>query len=187
LGDHGANIDTDSEATEAPRFKRLAPKQVQPLFGGKKSGRFGTSNNILSLAFTFLINRTQKFLVTYYNSCKIRLPFYILVVSYSFKNVKVFLVFTQGPTSAILFSAKESPNGKSCRCFFPSLLPSFSSTVQVDADATRDHFGATVGGAPGLTLVSSKLAIWVTTDLLAYRPNAQHHSTAHLNVTTLKI
>jgi len=106
------------------RLKRLAPKQVQPLFGGKKSGRFGTSNNIISLAFTFFINRTQKVLVTYYNSCKIRLPFYILVVSYSFKNVTVFLVFTQGPTSAILFSAKESTKWQTMSLLL-SISPSF--------------------------------------------------------------
>jgi len=64
-------------------------------------------------------------------------------------------------------------------------------TVQVDADATRDHFGATVGGAPGLSLVSSKLTIWVTT----YEPTGQTPNTTqplnfvfgHLNVTTLKI
>lgn len=38
--------------------------------GQKKLADFGTSNNITISAFTFLINRTKKFLVTYFNSCK---------------------------------------------------------------------------------------------------------------------
>jgi hypothetical protein len=48
-----------------------------------------------------------------------------------------------------------------------------------------------LGGAPGLSLVSSKLTIWVTT----YEPTGQTPNTTqplnfvfgHLNVTTLKI
>jgi hypothetical protein len=91
------------------RFKRLAPKQVQPLFGGKKSGRFGTSNNIISLAFIFLINRTQKFLMTYYNSCKIRFPFYILVVSYSFKKLRCFWCSRRGQLRPYFSPLKRAP------------------------------------------------------------------------------
>jgi hypothetical protein len=53
----------------------------------KKLADFGTSNNITTSAFTFLINRTKKFLATYYNSCKTRLPFNYLAASYSLKNV----------------------------------------------------------------------------------------------------
>ena len=37
------------------------------LFGGEKTGRFCTSNNIATSAFNSLINRTKMFLVSYCN------------------------------------------------------------------------------------------------------------------------
>jgi hypothetical protein len=49
--------------------------------GRKKLADFGTSSNIATSVFTSLINRTNKFLVSYCNLSKIRRPFGFLVVS----------------------------------------------------------------------------------------------------------
>jgi len=53
----------------------------------KKKADFGNLNNIATSAFTFLIYRTKKFLVTYYKSCKIKRPSNLSVVSHSVKKV----------------------------------------------------------------------------------------------------
>jgi hypothetical protein len=77
----------------------------------KKVADFGTSNNVITSAFTFSINRTKKFLVTYCNSSKIIRRFIILsclLVLQERVLEKVVLVFAQGLILAPFFPAEES-------------------------------------------------------------------------------